>query len=65
VQAIARLHEVELATTFYETGCRSHRHRIYIKVKGRWVYLYRAVDRDGTLVDVYLGRKAQLCGIVR
>ena len=26
----------------------------YIKVRGRWVYLYRAIDRDGNLVDVLL-----------
>jgi putative transposase len=26
----------------------------YIKVGGRWQYLYRAIDRDGNLVDVYL-----------
>jgi putative transposase len=26
----------------------------YLKVKGRWTYLYRAVDRDGNLVDVRL-----------
>jgi putative transposase len=26
----------------------------YLKVKGRWTYLYRAIDRDGNLVDVYL-----------
>jgi putative transposase len=26
----------------------------YIKVKGRWTYLYRAIDRDGNLVDVLL-----------
>ena len=25
-----------------------------IKVKGRWVYLYQAIDRDGNLVDVLL-----------
>ena len=24
---------------------------IYLKVRGRWAYLYRAVDRDGNLVD--------------
>jgi len=28
----------------------------YIKVKGRWMYLYRAIDRDGNLVDVLLVR---------
>lgn len=26
----------------------------YLKVRGRWVYLYRAVDRDGNLVDAIL-----------
>jgi len=29
----------------------------YRKVKGRWVYLYRAIDRDGNLVDVFLSKK--------
>ena len=26
----------------------------YLKVKGRWCYLYRAIDRDGNLVDSML-----------
>jgi transposase-like protein len=26
----------------------------YIKVAGQWQYLYRAIDRYGNLVDVYL-----------
>ena len=26
----------------------------YLKVRGRWCYLYRAVDRDGNLVDAML-----------
>src|SRR5687767_16026012 len=26
----------------------------YIKVAGQWQYLYRAIDRDGNLVDIYL-----------
>src|SRR5215217_5462504 len=25
---------------------------IYLKVQGHWCYLYRAIDRNGTLVDV-------------
>jgi transposase-like protein len=29
----------------------------YIKVKGRWTYLYCAIDRDGNLVDVLLSEK--------
>ena len=28
----------------------------YIKVRGRWVYLYRAVDRTGWTVDFFLSR---------
>ena len=28
----------------------------YIKVKGKWVYLYRAIDRDGNLVDSMLSK---------
>ncbi len=26
----------------------------YVKVAGRWYYLYRAIDRDGTLIDSML-----------
>lgn len=26
----------------------------YIRVKGKWCYLYRAIDRDGNLVDSML-----------
>jgi transposase-like protein len=28
----------------------------YVKVKGRWVYLYRAVDKHGDTIDFYLSR---------
>ena len=28
----------------------------YIKVRGRWIYLYRAVDKQGFTVDFYLSR---------
>jgi transposase-like protein len=27
----------------------------YIKVKGQWVYLYRAIDKEGKTVDFLLG----------
>src|SRR5438552_17774968 len=26
----------------------------YVRVKGRWCYLYRAIDRDGNLLDTML-----------
>lgn len=32
----------------------------YIRVNGRWCYLYRAVDRDGKLVDVMLSEQRDL-----
>jgi putative transposase len=32
----------------------------YIRVQGRWCYLYRAIDRDGTLVDVRLSAARDL-----
>src|SRR5918999_2996769 len=35
-------------------GRHWHVHEKYIKVRGRWAYLYRAIDRDGNLVDTML-----------
>ena len=32
----------------------------YIKVKGRWLYLYRAVDKAGKTVDFYLSRNREV-----
>jgi putative transposase len=32
----------------------------YIKVRGRWCYLYRAIDRNGALVDVMLSERRDL-----
>jgi transposase-like protein len=29
----------------------------YVKVRGQWVYLYRAVDKEGWTVDFYLSEK--------
>ncbi|MED1517781.1 IS6 family transposase, partial [Bacillus paranthracis] len=28
----------------------------YVKVKGQWMYLYRAVDSEGNTIDFYLGQ---------
>jgi len=35
-------------------------HRIYIKVRGPWRYLYRAIDKHGTPVDFLLTAKRDL-----
>jgi putative transposase len=32
----------------------------YLKIRGRWHYLYRAVDRDGNLIDVMLSDKRDM-----
>lgn len=29
----------------------------YIKIKGRWQYLYRAIDADGLTLDIWLRKK--------
>jgi transposase-like protein len=42
----------------YRRGGARRRHwhvdETYLKVRGRWAYLYRAIDRDGNLVDTML-----------
>jgi putative transposase len=58
-----RVWEGKLAPLLSET-LRKRRHgtvgrswyvdETYVKVQGRWQYLYRAIDRDGNLVDVRL-----------
>jgi len=30
---------------------------MYLKIKGRWFYLHRAIDRDGSLVGTMLSKK--------
>ena len=32
----------------------------YVKVNGRWVYLYRAIDQYGLVIDVLVSRKRDL-----
>jgi putative transposase len=58
--------EAKLAPVLMET-LRKHRRggvgrswycdETYLKVKGRWTYLYRAIDREGNLVDVFLSER--------
>ena len=35
-------------------GRHWHVDETYLKVRGRWCYLYRAIDRDGQLIDTML-----------
>ena len=37
----------------------------YIKARGRWCYLYRAIDRDGALVEVMLSERRDLAAAKR
>jgi transposase-like protein len=37
----------------HRVGDRWHVDETYVKVAGRWVYLYRAVDEYGQVIDVY------------
>lgn len=40
-----------------KSGKKWHIDATYIKVEGRWCYLYRAIDKEGNLVDVMLSDK--------
>jgi len=37
----------------------------YIKVRGRWSYLYRAVDKQGRTVDFFLSEKRDVTAAKR
>src|ERR1039457_3082343 len=37
-----------------KAGIKWHADETYVKVHGRWCYLYRAIDADGNLVDSML-----------
>jgi putative transposase len=61
--------ETKLTPSLAEELRRRRRHHIgpswyvdetYIKVHGQWRYLYRAIDRDGALVDVLLSEHRDL-----
>src|SRR5919107_225259 len=41
-------------------GRHWHVDETYIKVRGRWAYLYRAIDRDGNLVDTMLSERRDM-----
>jgi len=37
----------------------------YVKIKGQWVYLYRAVDKAGRTVDFLLSRRRDMAAAKR
>jgi len=39
---------------FKQVGDKWHVDATYLKIEGCWCYLYRAIDKNGDLVDVYL-----------
>lgn len=41
----------------HATGWRWHVDETYVKVAGRWRYVYRAVDEHGQVIDVYVSRR--------
>ena len=43
-----------------QAGGKWHADETYLRVGGRWCYLYRAIDRDGNLVDVLLSEKRDM-----
>ena len=60
---------VQRFTPEFIEAARPHRHcpgdrwfvdETYVKVAGRWTYLYRAIDQHGQVVDIWLSRKRDL-----
>ena len=48
-----------------QAGGRWHVDETYVKVNGTWCYLYRAIDRDGNLVDVLLNKQRDMAAAQR
>ena len=46
-------------------GARWYMDETYLKVKGRWCYLYRALDHDGNLVDSLLSSTRDMAAAQR
>jgi putative transposase len=48
-----------------QAGKSWHVDETYVSVKGKWCYLYRAIDRDGNLVDSMLSEKRDMAAAKR
>lgn len=48
-----------------QAGVRWHADETYVRVGGRWCYLYRAIDREGNLVEAVLSEKRDMAAAQR
>ncbi len=49
---------IDAARTYQSpVGCRWRVDETYLKIGGRWRYVYRAIDEHGQIVDVYLSER--------
>src|SRR3954468_12383992 len=48
-----------------KVGRRWYVDETYLKVKGKWCYLYRAIDREGNLVDSMLSARRDMAAAQR
>jgi transposase-like protein len=46
-------------------GTKWHADETYVKVNGAWCYLYRAIDREGNLVEALLSEKRDMAAAQR
>jgi len=65
---------VQRFTAEFISAARPHRHvpgdrwfldETYLKVAGRWTYLYRAIDQYGQVIDVWLSARRDLARCAR
>jgi putative transposase len=48
-----------------QAGRKWHADETYIKVNGRWCYMYRAIDREGNLVEALLSERRDMAAAQR
>ena len=49
----------------HHAGDRWFVHETYVKVAGRWRYVYRAVDQRGQVIDVYVSARRDTAAATR
>ena len=48
-----------------KVGKRWHVDESYLRINGQWCYIYRAIDKAGNLVDVYLSPKRDKASAIK